>query len=403
MSSDASIHIEMHPFHPPDIHASHSVCSPIDLPREAQLEGWMDEESKPSGLKSCSNFSPTPNPDSKVTSEARANTSDTRREPDRDDAASSRNSTDGSRPGGVAWNLPNVVLAVYLFNPVLAGQCAALSGDVLGRVFPLAALVAAGSRRPGATAAALAAATCLWRFYAAPLILPAALMLGSSSLGDGEESPVARGGGGKGGGSEPGFPFSSGDGDDIDVTRGKVGRGSGSGKGRNGASGKGRRRKHDSADGDHTGGSNGAEDALSLGGVGATEATSFDPRYFKLDNKAFLHLCVAFAAWCAVVLGVCWLGTSRSWAFLRAAVSGQLLCENLTPNAGLYWYFFAELFPRFRGFFRVLFLSQPYVYILPATLRLGMFPEALVRQRVKASEAMYVWGVHRMSVIFLGV
>lgn len=340
----------------------------------------MDAESKPPGLKNSPICSSLPNPDSGVTAEAMADTSDTYREATEDDTASSRNPTGGSGPGGVAWNLPDVVLSVYLFNPVLAGQCAALSGDVLGRVFPLAALVTAGSRRPGATAAALAAATCLWRFYAAPLILPAALMLGSSSLGDGEGSPVARGAGGKGGSCGSGFPSSSGDGDDVGVTRGEVGRGSGSGKGRNGASGKGLRRNHDPANGDYLGESNGTEEAVSLGEVGAAEAASFDPRYFKLNTKAFLRLCVVFAAWCAVVLGVCWLGTSRSWAFLHAAVSGQLLCEDLTPNAGLYWYFFAELFPRFRGFFRVLFLSQPYVYILPATLRLGMFPEALVRE-----------------------
>lgn len=206
--------------------------------------------------------------------------------------------------GTVSWDLPDIVLAAYLLNPVIAGQCAALSGDVLGRVFPLAALAAAGSRRPGVTAGALAAAACLWRFYAAPLLLPAALMLGTFSCGN------------------------------VGAATDKAG---------------------DKA------------------------AAAFDPRSLKVDGKAFLCLSAAFAAWCAAILGVCWLATSGSWAFLWAAARGQLLCEDLTPNIGLYWYFFSEVFPRFRGFFRVLFLSQPYVYVLPATLRLGMFPEALVR------------------------
>lgn len=206
--------------------------------------------------------------------------------------------------GGVAWDLPDVVLAAYLLNPVIAGQCAALSGDVLGRVFPLAALAAAGSRRPGVTAGALAAAACLWRFYAAPLLLPAALMLGTFSCGSA---------------------------------------------------------------------------GTATNKAGDKTAATFDPRSLKVDGKAFIRLSAAFAAWCAAILGLCWLATSGSWAFLWAAARGQLLCEDLTPNIGLYWYFFAEVFPRFRGFFRVLFLSQPYVYVLPATLRLGMFPEALVR------------------------
>lgn len=231
--------------------------------------------------------------------------------PGRGDGASRRDPpgvpTAASGNGG-AWSLPDVVLAAYLLNPVLAAQCAALSGDVLGRVLPLAALAAAGSRRPGITAGALAAATCLWRFYAAPLILPAALMLGNRT---------------------PGITTTS-------------------------------RTEGDAA-------------------TTAAAALDFDPRFVKLDGRAFLRLLAAFAAWCGVILGACWLVLSGSWAFLIVAARGQLLCENLTPNIGLYWYFFAEVFPRFRGFFRVLFLSQPYVYVLPATLRLGMFPEALVR------------------------
>lgn len=347
----------------------------------------MDEDSKPPGLKNSSTFLSTPHPDSTDSAEAKVDMSNTHRELT-SDAAFSGNFPGGSGPGGVAWNLPDIVLAVYLLNPVSVGQCAALSGDVLGRVFPLVALVAAGSRRTGITAAALAAATCLWRFYAAPLILPAALMLGSSSLGDGDGSPVVRR---EGWGRGSGVEFSSG-GADVGVTRGEVGGRGGSGNGRGGTNGESRQQKHDPADGGCSVGSNGADEPVRLVEVEATEGASFDPRYFTLDIKAFLRLCVAFAAWCAIVLGACWLGTSRSWAFLNAAVSGQLLCEDLTPNAGLYWYFFAELFPRFGGFFRVLFLSQPYVYIMPATIRLGMFPEALVRESERASEERDGWG-----------
>ncbi|CAM9444431.1 unnamed protein product [Ectocarpus sp. 12 AP-2014] len=263
---------------------------------ETQLEEWMDEDSKP----------PTDDPISSTSIAVESNLAggaNTKRQTG--NAAVSRGNPTGvssAGAGGVAWDLPDVVLAAYLLNPVIAAQCAALSGDVLGRVFPLAALAAAGSRRPGVTAGALAAATCLWRFYAAPLLLPAALILGTFSC-------------------------------------------------RNGGA---------------------ATDK-----AGDKTATEFDPRSLKVDGKAFLRLSAAFAAWCAAILGVCWLATSGSWAFLWAAARGQLLCEDLTPNIGLYWYFFAEVFPRFRGFFRVLFLSQPYVYVLPATLRLGMFPEAL--------------------------
>ncbi|CAN0356895.1 unnamed protein product, partial [Ascophyllum nodosum] len=245
---------------------------------EARLEGWMEKDAKP----------------------PRGRYNPLSAEKPTGPGASASVDTSTRVAEWAALNLPDVAVAVYLLNPVLVVQCVALSGDVLGRVLPLAALCAAGARRPGMTAAALAAAACLWRFYAAALLIPASLILGRcSTRQDGGGSNVA--------------------------------------------------------------------------GVD----TCYDPRYFDFDFAAFLRLCGAFVAWLAIVLGGAWLGTSRSWAFLSAAAREQLLCDNLTPNTGLYWYFFAEVFPRFRGFFRVLFLSQPYVYVLPATLRLGMFPEAL--------------------------
>lgn len=324
--------------------------------RETQLEEWMDEDSKPptasspqNGLKEIA--PPKRSPAAAISKGKTA------------DANGGSSSTGG---GSAGWSLPDIVLAAYLLNPVVAGQCAALSGDVLGRVLPLAALVAAGSRRPGVTAAALAAAACLWRFYAAPLILPAALMLGNNSCSGDVDGML-----------DCGLTGNSG------TSSGSAGRGTdGSGKaGGNGSerrenASKGRRRRsrdpaNNMADAQAT---DGDDDAAA-----PEEEPAFDPRYFKLDSMTFLRLSAAFAAWCAVILGACWAATSGSWAFLGAAVNGQLLCENLTPNIGLYWYFFAEVFPRFRGFFRVLFLSHPYVHVLPATLRLGMFPEALVR------------------------
>eukprot|EP00903_Cladosiphon_okamuranus_P007052 g6855.t1 len=300
---------------------------------ETHLEEWMEEDSKPataSGPVPSRNPSPgSPNTSEGITPKSGPVAGDTKgRAPNGGGGTAFHENGSPTRDDGAAWNLPDIVLAVYFLNPVIAGQCAALSGDVLGRVLPLAALAAAGSGRPGATAAALAAAACLWRFHAAPLILPAALMLGAKFCGaDGCASTRENGLDGEGRGSTPGVSLSS-----SEVAGGAAEAGSG---------------------------------AL------------HDPRYFELDGMALLRLSLGFLVGCAAVLGACWAATSGSWAFLGAAAKGQLLCENLTPNIGLYWYFFAELFPRFRGFFRVLFLSQPYVYVLPATLRLGMFPEAL--------------------------
>src|SRR5438045_9789083 len=40
-----------------------------------------------------------------------------------------------------------------------------------------------------------------------------------------------------------------------------------------------------------------------------------------------------------------------SWEFMHSTYGVQLLLPDLTPNVGLWWYFFIELFDSFRGFF----------------------------------------------------
>lgn len=349
----------------------------------------MDDDAKPPGTCKWSSRTPASTPQTPTSAakavEDKAGASNTERQTHEDETSRETIKSD-STEGDSGWNLPDIVLATYLFNPVLAGQCVALSGDVLGRVLPLAALAAAGARRPTITAAALAGAACLWRFYAAPLLLPAALMLGRNSYQEGNNallSPVGYGMGGERAGSRSGALPSAGN---VDGMRGAQGGGGKEGVKRNKENEERQRWPQCTTSGSGTRG-NGVgerdENYLIVGAGAANDslAASFDPRYFEFDAKTFLGLCAAFLGWCAVVLGVCWVGMSGSWAFLGAAARGQLLCEDLTPNSGLYWYFFAEVFPRFRVFFRVLFLSQPYIYVLPATLRLGMFPEALVREQ----------------------
>lgn len=275
-----------------------------------------------------------------------------------------------------SWHqqLPDVVVAMYLLNPLLVAQCVALSGDVLGRVLPLTALAVAGRQQFGfspmtpVVAAALAAATCLWRFHAAPLLLPVTLMLsrGRSSTKEGVAGTATVGARARGGNEV------------CDKPSGRI-RHCLEGNGKAKSDG-GYEPLQDESE------STGNVDASGVGGTPTSlEAylggSSFDPLRVDFDIEVFARLCTMFVAFCVVILGACWLTTSPSWGFLRAAVGGQLLCEDLTPNAGLYWYFFAEIFPRFRGFFLVLFLSQPYVYVLPVVLRLGMFPEAAVRDK----------------------
>ena len=43
--------------------------------------------------------------------------------------------------------------------------------------------------------------------------------------------------------------------------------------------------------------------------------------------------------------------TGRSWEFISSTYGFHLLLPDLTPNVGLWWYFFIEMFDSFRAFF----------------------------------------------------
>ncbi|GAA6041519.1 hypothetical protein JCM8097_001919, partial [Rhodosporidiobolus ruineniae] len=60
-----------------------------------------------------------------------------------------------------------------------------------------------------------------------------------------------------------------------------------------------------------------------------------------------------------------WL--TGSWEFLSSAYGVILTISDLTPNIGLSWYFFIEMFDHFRAFFLVVFALHPAVYVAPLT------------------------------------
>lgn len=62
-----------------------------------------------------------------------------------------------------------------------------------------------------------------------------------------------------------------------------------------------------------------------------------------------------------------WLG---SWNFLRSNYSILLLMTDLTPNIGLWWYFFTEMFEDFRAFFLGVFQLHLLIYIVPLCIKL---------------------------------
>lgn len=60
---------------------------------------------------------------------------------------------------------------------------------------------------------------------------------------------------------------------------------------------------------------------------------------------------------------------SCGWTFLHAVYRPIFMVSDLTPNIGLFWYFFAEMFQHFEALFLAAFQINSFIYAVPLTLR----------------------------------
>jgi phosphatidylinositol glycan class U len=67
-----------------------------------------------------------------------------------------------------------------------------------------------------------------------------------------------------------------------------------------------------------------------------------------------------------------------SWEFVASVFLTPLTMPDLTPNPGLWWYFFIEMFDAFREFFLGVFWLHMLSYSVPFTLRFRKQPLAAV-------------------------
>ncbi|WBW73060.1 Pig-U, Gab1 [Schizosaccharomyces osmophilus] len=64
----------------------------------------------------------------------------------------------------------------------------------------------------------------------------------------------------------------------------------------------------------------------------------------------------------------------KSCNFLMAPLHVYMNAHDLSPNIGLWWYFFTEIFEEFRLFFLFVFAVAPVMFIIPITIRLQKLP-----------------------------
>ncbi|XP_053401717.1 phosphatidylinositol glycan anchor biosynthesis class U protein-like [Mercenaria mercenaria] len=64
----------------------------------------------------------------------------------------------------------------------------------------------------------------------------------------------------------------------------------------------------------------------------------------------------------------------HSWKFLHATTGFILGVPDLTPNMGVFWYFFTEMFEHFRPFFICVFQINAFLYTVPLAIKLRDHP-----------------------------
>jgi GPI-anchor transamidase subunit U len=96
----------------------------------------------------------------------------------------------------------------------------------------------------------------------------------------------------------------------------------------------------------------------------------------KAISRAFTIL-----SFIAILIGLQYLSfhLMGSWKFLDSTYGFIIHCRDLTPNIGLFWYFFTEMFDHFRDLFLYTFqLNTTILYLLPLTFTFKDCPEFLL-------------------------
>lgn len=101
------------------------------------------------------------------------------------------------------------------------------------------------------------------------------------------------------------------------------------------------------------------------------------PKRAVASAPAFAATCIGVvAAVLAALLGMSFVLTRSSWGFLARTYGIQLTLSDLTPNVGLWWYFFIEIFDPFRAFFLGVFWLHLGAYVGGLSIRLRRQPLA---------------------------
>jgi phosphatidylinositol glycan class U len=98
----------------------------------------------------------------------------------------------------------------------------------------------------------------------------------------------------------------------------------------------------------------------------------------KTSLAGFSAGCVGIVAGSLLALFQMSFLITGSLEFLPSTYGVQLTLSDLTPNVGLWWYFFIEMFDSFRSFFLAVFWLHLSAYVGGLTIRIRQQPLAVI-------------------------
>lgn len=104
-----------------------------------------------------------------------------------------------------------------------------------------------------------------------------------------------------------------------------------------------------------------------------SKKVAVDQRSLPAALPFAIVLAITFSASIGFLLGLSRL-LLPSWQFISSVYMTPLTLPDLTPNPGLWWYFFIEMFDAFRGFFLGVFWLHMLSYSVPFCLRFRKQP-----------------------------
>jgi len=92
------------------------------------------------------------------------------------------------------------------------------------------------------------------------------------------------------------------------------------------------------------------------------------PRLFPQKLRKCIPLFAEFAFYFVALLSASVI-VAGGWGWVRNTWGAGLQLPDLTPNPGLWWYFFTEMFDHFRPFFLMVFSFHLAIYVAPLCIK----------------------------------